>query len=167
MGDRLQEPLRLGALLRAAGERVGLSNAVEAGRLWSGWAEVVGPAVAEHAEPSSLRQGVLRVRTDSPTWATEIGYLAEEIRQRANSWLGSEVVSEVRVWTGPGAIRRATGGGREPDPLPGKARATSPRGDEPDPQTAFERARGAWARGRAQGPSPGSSGGRENRKNAW
>lgn len=96
-----QEPVRLRDLLSSAGERLGLPAAVETGLLWRRWQEIVGPSIAQHAEPTSLRRGVLRVRADSPAWATEIGYLRDEIVRRANSAIGSAVVSEMRVWTGP------------------------------------------------------------------
>ncbi len=146
LGDR---PALLGELLRAGLPGLRLERAAEAGLLSARWREVVGDAVADHAEPTSLRSGVLRVRADSPMWAAEIGYLREMIRERANALLGDAVVSEVRLWTAPGAPSRR--GGHTPrhrrhrEPL-----ATAPPEASEGPAAALERARAAWAKRRAQ-----------------
>lgn len=151
MGDDL---LRLKDLLPDATGRLGIPSPEATGRVWSAWPEIVGDAVAAHAEPTSLRNGVLKVRADSPAWATEIGYLVDEIRSRANAVTGRTLVSEVRVWTGPGPP--AAGGSAEPPSKasdePDRERPQDPRGGvstgPQDPIEALERARRAWARRR-------------------
>jgi hypothetical protein len=151
------EPQRLGSVLGRLGSQLGLTGAIETGRIWSHWVEIVGRPIAEHAEPTSLKQGVLRIRTDSPTWATELGYRGSQIARRANDVAGREVVTEVRVWTGPGPIRYATG-------PPAQAAAPTDQGSSEgatrtpaeDPIAAFRRARTAWARRRAGARSHGS-----------
>lgn len=139
-------PVRLRDALADLSPRLRIGHAVEMGRLWSTWPELVGAAVAEHVEPTSLRDGVLRVRADSPTWATEIGYLREEIKRRANLFLGAEIIAEVRVWTGPGRPVRPS---RED---PGAPRARSTGEPARTPMEAFERARRAWIERRDRPP---------------
>lgn len=145
MSDATPLPPRVAELLSMVGRRLGLDHPREVGIVWDRWRDIVGDDIAAHAEPSSLRGGLLRVRTDSPAWATEIGYLADEIRKKANETVGRELVTEVRVWTGPGAIdRRARRGSAAPQPVPGEARAPVPE----DPLEALQRARQAWLRRR-------------------
>jgi hypothetical protein len=158
-------PPRIGDLLDDAGRRAGFSLPVETGRLWARWKEIVGPDVAAHARPSSLRDGILRVKADSPAWATEIGYLAEEIRGRANDVMARDLVAEVRIWTGP------PGPSDPPDatvrPSFGDAVRrvrTSPSTD--DPAAALERARKAWAR-RSKWRSEVRAAPRENERKSW
>ncbi len=84
------------------------------------------------------------MRATSPTWATELTYLGAEIRARANQLAGADVVREVRVWTGPGPVTAVTtapsGKGSDEGP-------NAPSGEaEVDLETAFLRARVAWAR---------------------
>jgi predicted nucleic acid-binding Zn ribbon protein len=138
-------------LAQAAG-KLGFSDALATGALWRGWSDIVGDDVAAHAEPSSLKDGTLKIRADSPVWATEIGYLAEDIRARINRSVGSELVAKIVVWTGPGkagrtATRPATGasdGGAGPD-LP------------ETPEEAFHRAEEAWRkRASKRAPKDGS-----------
>jgi predicted nucleic acid-binding Zn ribbon protein len=138
------EPVRLRDVLSAAAGRLRLGHPVEMGTLWARWPDIVGPAIAAHVEPTSLRERVLRVRADSPTWATEIGYLRDEIKARANVALGTDVVAEVRVWTGPGRVRAARGSGTEALAHPARVPAR-------DALEALGRARRAWAARRAQG----------------
>jgi hypothetical protein len=127
------------------GRRLGLDHPREVGVVWDRWRTIVGDDIAEHAEPSSLRGGLLRVRTDSPAWATEIGYLADEIKKKANETVGRELVTEVRVWTGPGAIERA---GRARAPVRDGALEAPPEAPPDDPVEALQRARRAWLRRR-------------------
>jgi hypothetical protein len=140
--------------LEAVTRRLGLSFARETGAVWSRWTEVVGPVIASHAQPSSLRRGVLRVRTESPVWATEIGYLSEEIRDKINRMLGLELVSHVKVWTGPSPAARS----RLSPPYSRVAvtrRASSRRDNERDPKDALSDAKAAWARSlRARAEKP-------------
>lgn len=150
-------PSRLRDLLGDVGARLGLQNAVATGGLWSNWSDIVGAQISEHAQPTSLRSGVLRVRVSSPTWATEISYFAPEIIRRANEAAGAELVREVKVWTGPprpnedvtedADHRPQHAGGAVPDPLfPGRdePRKTPDR----DPLEALEAARRAWTKRR-------------------
>jgi hypothetical protein len=142
-------PVRIKDLLGEVGSRLGLSSPIETGRVWSQWEEIVGAVVAEHAEPSSLKEGLLRVRADSPAWATEIGYLRDEIKIAVNRVVGLELVKEVRVWSGPrgdraGSPRRTTSGTSTHGDLRSPGGHTTPV--PPDPQIAAERARAAWLR---------------------
>ena len=131
---------------------MGIDRAAEAGALWARWGEIVGDAIAEHAEPTSLKRGVLRIRAISPAWATEIGYLKEHIIRSANEALGAALVADVQVWTGPGPIRDRTARGSR-----ASAASTPPAGPRQpppkDPEEALERARAAWLRRRSGGGS--------------
>lgn len=135
------EPERLRDLLDDFGGRLGMGSPARVGKVWAHWRDIVGPAIADHADPTSLREGVLRVRADSPAWATEIGYLGTEIKDRINTAVGKDMVGEVRVWIGPRAERRTS---REASD--GARVATRPRVAPDDPEEALERAKRAWSR---------------------
>jgi hypothetical protein len=157
---------RLRDLLGEAGSRLGMERAAEAGALWTRWEEVVGPTIAGHAEPTSLRRGVLKIRTDSPSWATELGYLREQVMAAANELLGSRIVTEVQVWTAPGPIRK-----RRPTPSRSGGDRISgegpPRATTEEPQEAFERARAAWRRRRSKPRNGDGSATSEKAENPW
>jgi hypothetical protein len=141
MGDDL---VRIRDVLDGLGIKVGLGRSRDASVIWSRWTEIVGDAVAAHAEPSSLREGVLKVRADSPAWAAELGYLVGEIRTRANALIGRQSVVEVRVWTSHARIAvRAKGHDDRTSSDAEKAVKSAPA---KDPHAALERAREAWRR---------------------
>lgn len=144
-------PHRLKDLLGGVGARLGVEDARATGVLWAHWAEIVGEAIATNAEPTSLRKGTLRVRATSPAWAQELTYLAVEIKTRANALAGAEVVREVRVWTGPGAVARTTPGpGRRTQDGVGSGPPEHLLEASPENlEKAFERARRAWVRKRS------------------
>jgi hypothetical protein len=141
--------VRLRDLLPGAALSAGMDErAVDASRIFRRWRDVVGRHIADHATPSSLRRGVLRVRADSPVWASEIGYLGEEICARVNEAAGCDLVREVRVWTGPAPTGVLPDPGERDRPAPGGGPGSAPADD---PVEGLERARAAWAR-RRSGP---------------
>ena len=136
--------VRVGEVLNSLGVRLGLGRSADIGTIWKRWDQIVGATIAGHAEPSSLREGSLRIRAESPAWAAELAYLADEIRSRANDLVGRDAVTEIRVWTGPGRVVRSN---TEMPREHGENEHGS--GAQADPREAFERARTAWRRKRS------------------
>lgn len=150
--SREDVPERLRDLLGGLGARIGIENTKGTGILWSRWEEIVGPSVAGNAEPTSLRGGLLRIKAASPTWATELTYLAPEIKRRANEIAGTELVREVRIWTGPGPVARTAARGPG-DGFDGYVSARSEVPSKAGPEDllgAFEKARRAWLKRRSR-----------------
>ncbi len=141
------DPTPLRGLLGGAAARFGLDDALAAATLWKDWREIAGPDLAGHAEPTSLRRGILRIRAESPVWAHEIAYLADEIKLKVNEALGTSAVVEVKVWSAPGRPAAPLG---QPPPaaVPGEVRRADADSDQ-DPARALERARSAWAQRRS------------------
>ena len=139
------DPARLKDLLGPFGKRLGLRDPASTGLVWARWEEIVGPGIAAHCRPSSLREGVLRLRADGPTWATEVGYLGEDIKRKVNAAAGARLVSEVRVWVGPDGPDETR---RRPAPPEHRDRGseTGRKGSDGDPLEALARAREAWSR---------------------
>ena len=149
-----EDPKRMSDVLGELGGSLGIGAAVGTGKVWAHWPEIVGGTIADHAEPTSLKEGVLRIRTDSPAWATELGYRGAQIARRANEVAGSEVVKEVRVWTGPGPIpKRAGNAGRTDKEVRRNDTGDARKASTDEPMEALGRAREAWARRRSGGRS--------------
>lgn len=138
---------RLRDLLGPVGKALRLDDAASVGALWRRWAEIVGEDVARHAEPSSLKDGVLRIRTSTPVWATEISYLVEDIKGRVNDTLQKPLVREVRVWTSPEPIKTRGSGSQH---TATKGAPVGKRAASEDPETAFQKAFQAWSKRRAK-----------------
>lgn len=94
----MPEPSSIGGLLAKLAANLGVEHPIESARLFSTWATIVGPEVAAKCLPTGLKDGVLKVRTSSPAWASEFRYLAPEIIKRVNAELGKQVVKEIKPW---------------------------------------------------------------------
>lgn len=90
-------PERLGAVLQSVlGER-DWDERLQSVRVFSRWEEVVGSDVARHCDPVRLVGGVLVVAASSPSWATQLQYLAPRVAVAVNSAIGSPMVERVDV----------------------------------------------------------------------
>ncbi|MGV8966261.1 MAG: DUF721 domain-containing protein [Cellulomonas sp.] len=93
----------LAALLRDRG----WTHDVSVGGVIGRWRAVVGDQIADHCTPETFEDGVLLVRTDSTSWATNLKMLAPALLRRLADDVGEDVVREVRVLgpAGPGFKR--------------------------------------------------------------
>jgi predicted nucleic acid-binding Zn ribbon protein len=71
------------------------------GRLAAMWEQVVGERLAGETAPTTLENGILTVEAASGPWGVQAGFLAEEIRARANEALGGGSIRGVRVVVAP------------------------------------------------------------------
>ena len=84
----------LGKVLR----RMRVSDQSSAIGLFSGWRQIVGDAIADHAVPKRLEKRVLVVEVDDPAWATQIKFLESQLIATLRDSVGDEVESlEIRV----------------------------------------------------------------------
>ncbi|MFB9377200.1 DUF721 domain-containing protein [Kineococcus gynurae] len=113
-----RDPQALGSNLgRLVGER-GWEQPVQVGSAFGRWDVVVGPELAGHCAPETLKEGVLTVRAESTTWATQVRLLTSVLVRRLDEELGHGVVTKVVV-KGPTAPswrkgNRSAPGGRGP-----------------------------------------------------
>jgi predicted nucleic acid-binding Zn ribbon protein len=61
---------------------MGLEGAVELAEVQAHWVEVAGEAVAAHAWPTALRQGLLTVTADHHAWAAQLRLLSGHLLRR-------------------------------------------------------------------------------------
>ena len=146
---RFDDVPRLSSLLDRVGKKLRVDDASSAGQIWRRWSEIVGDDIARNAEPTSLKDGVLRIRTTTPTWATEMSYLAADLVERVNRAVGKPAVREVKVWSSPDPIAPRRGNRKSAGPAPETTRA---RDRSDDPKEAFAKAFEAWSKRRSGGP---------------
>ena len=69
--------------------------------IFSKWPEIVGAAIAAHAEPLSLVRGTLAIGVDQPGWATQLTYREADLLRRIAEVAGAGAVQRVRVTVRP------------------------------------------------------------------
>lgn len=75
---------------------------VAAGSVMGRWNEIVGDAVAAHAQPVSFTGGELTVRADSTAWTTQLRLLSSTLLGNFEQAVGPDVVESLRI-VGPNA----------------------------------------------------------------
>jgi predicted nucleic acid-binding Zn ribbon protein len=69
-------------------------------RLWEIWDEAVGPIIADHAQPSWVKDGKLRVNVSDSVWLQELEFVGTKIMEKINSRLGRIAVSKIEFRLG-------------------------------------------------------------------
>jgi predicted nucleic acid-binding Zn ribbon protein len=80
---------------------LGGPGAAALGAVFTRWADVVGPLVADHSWPVSLVRGVLVVGVDEPIWHTQLTYLQADIVERLEPVVGPGEITRVEVRVRP------------------------------------------------------------------
>jgi predicted nucleic acid-binding Zn ribbon protein len=111
------QPSPLGELLGEVVRDQGWDDQLAAQRVFTDWAAIVGPEVAQHSEVVAYADGEVEVKASSTAWATELRFLASRIVAKLNAELGDGSVLRIVVlgpqgpsWkNGPRSIRGARG----------------------------------------------------------
>jgi len=61
------------------------------------WQQIAGPELAAHVTADSFVDGVLTLRADSTTWATQMRLLLPTVRQAIDAAVGIGVVADIRI----------------------------------------------------------------------
>lgn len=97
---RMSFPKPLSDLLQEGFREFGLAERLREADIWRLWPEVVGPAIAERAEPVRIINGTLTVAVSSGPWMQELTFLKVMMKKKLNDSLGSEVVKEIILKSG-------------------------------------------------------------------
>lgn len=87
---------RLGGLLNASLDDLGIRQKVLEQQTVGRWAEVVGSNIAAASMADKIREGVLFVCCKSSTWANELSFHKEHIIKKLNAAAGKKIVKDIR-----------------------------------------------------------------------
>jgi len=97
-----RDPELLGSAVDRLIRDRGWTADASAASLTTRWAEIVGPELADHVQPESFEEGVLVLRAESTSWATQVRLLMGTVRTAIDEAIGDGVVTKVTV-KGPAA----------------------------------------------------------------
>ena len=92
-----RDPRKVSESLDRITRRLGGPSAGAASTVFARWEELVGPDIASHASPVSLRDGVLLLAVDHPTWAAQLRYMTAELLTRIAAATTGGDVREIRL----------------------------------------------------------------------
>lgn len=105
-GRSERDPRRIAESLDRVTGTIGAPKAATLSTVFARWEEFVGPDIASHATPRSLRDGVLLVEVDQPAWAAQLGFLAAQILSKLQAATGPDEVGEIRFRVAGAGPRR-------------------------------------------------------------
>jgi predicted nucleic acid-binding Zn ribbon protein len=112
-----EDPSTIADLLGEVVRNQGWADKLDDQRIFTDWARIVGPEVAQHAEIEGFEETIVHIRASSTAWATQLKLLAPRIVAKLNDALGDGTVTRIEVrgpqapsWkNGPRSIRGARG----------------------------------------------------------
>lgn len=95
-----REPRALGDLLHGVLGDLGLERASAVLRIAERWEAIVGPEVARHCQPTTLRGRVLEASVDTSVWCQQLQLRQREILAALARELGPEAPTELWLRVG-------------------------------------------------------------------
>src|SRR5690606_28547689 len=94
---RRDDPARLADVLGDFTRERGWDERIQAQRVFTDWAGIVGPEIAAHSHVDGFEDGVVSIVADSTAWAKELKLLAARVVRRLNEELGHCTVLRIDV----------------------------------------------------------------------
>ena len=95
--SKRDDPARLADVLGEMTRERGWDERIQAQRVFTDWAGIVGPEIAEHSQVEAFEDGIVSIRADSTAWAKELKLLAARVVHRLNDELGHGTVLRIDV----------------------------------------------------------------------
>ncbi|OJZ63669.1 DUF721 family protein [Mycolicibacterium diernhoferi] len=96
-GPDVRDPQPFSAAARDLAQSRGWSKQVAEGSVLGQWTTVVGDQIADHAVPTSLRDGVLTVSAESTAWATQLRMVQAQLLAKIAAAVGDGVVTSLKI----------------------------------------------------------------------
>jgi predicted nucleic acid-binding Zn ribbon protein len=91
----------IGEIIAHLRRTTGLGAQLEIARIWEWWDEAVGPHIAPHARPYSVRGGILRVHADSAVWMHKCSYKKWDIIRHINKQARKPIITDLFLTLNP------------------------------------------------------------------
>ncbi|MDI3313238.1 MAG: DUF721 family protein [Mycobacterium sp.] len=101
-GPDPRDPQPLGTAARKLTRNRGWSTRLAAGAVVGQWPAIVGQQIADHAVPTSLRDGTLHITAESTAWATQLRLMQAQLLAKIATAVGEGAVISLKI-TGPAA----------------------------------------------------------------
>ena len=92
----IARPAALNQLVPRVMKGFGLEKRLQQSQVCFLWPEIVGADIAHHAQPVSLRNGLLVVAVDHPVWLQELSrYHKQLLLQKVHERIGKDAVRDI------------------------------------------------------------------------
>ena len=102
---KLRQAARAGDLVDKLLKGLGLDERLHQYRALIIWEDVVGPQIAARTRPVRIREGVLEVNVDQPTWRQQLQLMKPKILAQLNAELGKATIKDLYLKRGKVNVR--------------------------------------------------------------
>ncbi|MGK2943569.1 MAG: DUF721 domain-containing protein [Desulfuromonadales bacterium] len=102
---KMKQAARAGELVDKMLKGLGLDERLHQYRALIIWEEVVGPQIAARTRPIRIREGVLEVNVDQPTWMQQLQLMKPKILTQLNAEMGKATIKDLFLKRGKVNIR--------------------------------------------------------------
>lgn len=96
----MKQAARAGELVDKMLKGLGLNERLHQYRALIIWEEVVGPQIAARTRPVRIREGVLEVNVDQPTWMQQLQLMKPKILTQLNAEMGKATIKDLYLKRG-------------------------------------------------------------------
>jgi predicted nucleic acid-binding Zn ribbon protein len=75
-----------------------LTSDIDAYQIFSVWAEIAGPTVANHSRPIRLNGDILYVEVDDPIWLSQLRYMKQDMLQKIDKRIKPGVFRDLKLF---------------------------------------------------------------------
>jgi len=87
---------KIGVTIHALLDTLGLADIRKSALIFSRWKDIAGEQLFGKVEPERYRRGILHLSVSSHSWSQELQFLKPQFIEKINSFLGEEVVKDIR-----------------------------------------------------------------------
>ena len=102
---KLRQAARAGDLVDKMLQGIGLDERLHQYRALIIWEEVVGPQIAARTRPIRIREGILEINVDQPTWMQRLQLMKPRILAQLNAELGKATIKDLYLKRGKVNVR--------------------------------------------------------------
>jgi predicted nucleic acid-binding Zn ribbon protein len=77
-----------------------LERGVDPSLLWERWNSIVGPAIADNAQPAVFKGKLLVVHVSSSTWLQQLQFLKADLIEKINTTFGHVLIEDIKFKIG-------------------------------------------------------------------
>jgi predicted nucleic acid-binding Zn ribbon protein len=92
---KCKTPVRVGDVLSAFLKTAGLEKIVKAQNVLLQWKDIAGEAIAKHAAPKELKDGVLFLKVENAAWRSQLFALKDDLIRKINAHAEKKIVNKI------------------------------------------------------------------------
>lgn len=98
--DKNRTFVQIGSVIKTVLKKYRHESDEDLTRIWSFWEKVVGPVIAENAQPAAFKGNILILHVSSSTWIQQLRFLKKDMIAKINDAIGKEMVLEIKFKIG-------------------------------------------------------------------